>query len=172
MKPVLRTSAAILVLLACTACFGSEPADRATPTPAATSSRASERPVLVPTVGLEGLPRLRPGAAPPRRVPPGHGDLLWAVYVAVARVEPAGAEGVIDQSLWDAALVRLEANGVHVSGGGELACDEGALEGLRDLHVTWGTAVYFASRADAEAYASMLTPPPVRVLQVRTGCAD
>jgi hypothetical protein len=91
------------------------------------------------------------------------GDRYWAVYVVVA--EPGSAE-------LDEAFERMQDLGVPVAGFGELACDRGAAEALDVPARRHGVAVYFRSRADAEALAASLDPPPVGVARVRTFCPD
>jgi hypothetical protein len=91
------------------------------------------------------------------------GGRYWGVYAVVA--EAGSAE-------LDEAFNRLRDLGVAVGGFGELSCDEGAAEALGvdpDLH---GVAVYFEKKADAQAFAATLDPPPVGVARVRTFCAD
>jgi hypothetical protein len=165
-------AAALAMLMATSLCACSGDGGRPNTGPTrAPSSTALSGPRLVPTVSLDRLPVPVPGADLPPTTVPRHGDVVWAAYLAVARTINEGP-GVVDQSHWNAAIARLRSNGLDVPDGGELACDEGASEALRDLGVSWGTALYFASKADAERFASQLRPSAIRVVEVRYGCAD
>jgi hypothetical protein len=162
-------SSGVLILALLTAsCDG----DRTSADGSQASTTAEARIVLIGSAeNLPSLRQLKPGESRPTPITPDHGDQVWAVYLAVARVE--GPSGVnIDDTDWKRAIEKLRANGLNVGEGGDLACDSGALEAMTDLKVDTGTALYFSTEGDAERFAGSLDPGPVRVMEVRHGCAD
>jgi hypothetical protein len=92
------------------------------------------------------------------------GRRYWGVYVAV---------GPMKSPKLEAAREQLAAVGV-TAGPTSLACDQGAAKelGVVDDGSLGGVAAYFASKAEADAFAGALDPPPVGVAHVRVFCAD
>jgi hypothetical protein len=105
-------------------------------------------------------------ADPPPATPIEHGGTYWGLYLAVAADadEPEFIE-------WSA---QAEAAG-YASGPGELACDDGAADGL-GVPVDWfGVAVYFSTREDAEAAGAWFAAnhgEPYGIARVTTYCLD
>jgi hypothetical protein len=138
---------------------------------------------LAPTSAAESsaapaatLTRHDEGARPsgwPAEVSPGHGDEVWAVYLAI------GPEG--DPELADAAQY-LRDRGYSTFDGRELGCDGGAAEALqRDRHEL-AVAAYFKWRPDATDFLTLLKPAQgatpdttqgfVELLPVRWDCVS
>ena len=92
------------------------------------------------------------------------GTTYWGVYVAVAKPDSPKLEAGKEQ---------LGSVGVKAIPG-SLACDEGAAKelGVADSGSLFGVAAYFASKAEADAFAGALDPPPVGVAKIRVFCAD
>ena len=110
---------------------------------------ATEEAAATPTATLT---RHDEGALPsawPPEASPGHGDEVWAVYLAI------GAAG--DPELADAAQY-LRDRGYSTFDDRELGCDVGAAEALaRDRHEL-AVAAYFQWRPDATDFLSLLKP--------------
>lgn len=109
-----------------------------------------------------------PRAFPPQVTEGTQGGSIWGAYLAVAPAfgDPALAE----------AAARAQAVGyTNVSErGGQLACDQGATEALGlDPEVDWyGTALYFATEADARLFEELFEPEIVGIALVQTYCMD
>jgi hypothetical protein len=105
-------------------------------------------------------------ADPPPATPIEHGGTYWGLYLAVAADadEPEFIE-------WSA---QAEAAG-YTTGPGELACDDGAADGL-GVPVDWfGVAVYFSTREDAETASAWFAAnhgEPHGIARVTTYCLD
>jgi len=104
------------------------------------------------------------GPAPIDGFEPGH--TYYGVHVAVASKMGPGLE---------AAVSRVKAMGVGELGRGwiygDLACDQGASQQL-GVPTDWSSAaVYFYTRADAEAFAAT-HDPAAGIARVKTKCAD
>jgi hypothetical protein len=103
----------------------------------------------------------------PQAVVPQHGGAYTAVYLAVA--EQPGAPAL------QAARASARALGYDAVLGTGLACDAGALRGLRldparDPYSFVG--LYFRTRAAAQDFADLHTPREAGVVAVRTYCLD
>jgi hypothetical protein len=72
-----------------------------------------------------------------------HGGNYWAVYPWVGEAGSPEADRVSAQLFRDYGIEAY---------GGELACDQGAAEGL-GTGAAWGVGVYFETEADANAFA-------------------
>jgi hypothetical protein len=96
-----------------------------------------------------------------------HGGSYWAVYLVVA---VSGGQPSVPG--FDEAVRRVAASGVPVGPHGGF-CDEGGREALADVGAVDGAvALYFQTEAEARQFAADLEPPPVRMVKVRTYCAD
>jgi len=93
----------------------------------------------------------------------GCGGQYWGVYVAVAPRKSPKLEAAREQ------LAAVGVTAVTMS----LGCDRGAAEGLNvvDDGSLWGAAAYFASKAEADAFAGALDPPPAGVAHMRFHCS-
>jgi hypothetical protein len=104
-------------------------------------------------------------ALPPGVVDPIHGGTYWAVYPWV---------GAYDDPAADTMSHRLAALGLEAFPG-DLACDQGAAEGL-GVDTEAGIGVYFETRDQAEAFAAQLIESRVAteapIAQVTTYCLD
>jgi hypothetical protein len=103
---------------------------------------------------------------PPAATPIEHGGTYWALYLALAADanDPAFAD-------WSA---HAEAAG-YATGPGDLACDEGAADGLGVPPEWFGVAVYFSTLDDAEAaraWFGMTYGEPAGIARVTTFCLD
>jgi hypothetical protein len=92
-----------------------------------------------------------------------HGGVVWGVYLAVG-------ETIADPAL-DAATARAETVG-YQAGVGDIACDQPAAETLGVPPESSVVAIYFDTRADAEAAGALFEPPPVGIAKVTTFCLD
>jgi hypothetical protein len=147
---------ALMAALLLTACpEGGGAGGQASPSPQPVSPSPTESPSPTPTES--------PAAISPPAVTVEQGGRYWAVYAVVAEARSAEL---------DEAFNRLRDLEVTVGGFGELACDEGAAEALGVDPSLHGVAVYFERKADAQAFAASLDPPPAGVARVRTFCAD
>jgi len=92
-----------------------------------------------------------------------HGGTAWGVYVSVSESfdDPA-----LETATADAAALGYEA------GVGEIACDQPAAETLGVPPDAFVVAIYFDTRADAEAAAALFDQPPVGIAKVTTFCLD
>ena len=92
------------------------------------------------------------------------GAAYWGVYVVVAKPNSPKLEAGREQ---------LGSVGVKAVPG-SLACDQGAAKelGVVDDGSLFGVAAYFATKAEAEAFAGALDPAPVGVARIRIFCAD
>jgi hypothetical protein len=132
----------------------SAPASASTTTPALASARAK------PSAGLAD-------AAAAKAVAQKQGGTYWAAYLAkgASQDEPAMKAAV------DAATARGLVFGVTF-GFGSLACDEGAAAALKASGETKAIAAYFASEADAKAFAATVVPAPLGVVKIKAMCRD
>lgn len=101
----------------------------------------------------------------PSQAPPVHGGTPVAVYLAVS----------VDSS--DSALERARAAAAEAgyeAGGGELGCDQGAVEALGlDPARSWsGVALYFVDQRTADRFVRGYPHEVVGVAQVTTFCLD
>jgi hypothetical protein len=88
------------------------------------------------------------------------GKEYWGVYLATFDK---------NDDAYDRALAAYEKAKLVVSSG-ELVCDRGASDA--GIHGAWEIVVYFASEADARAFAAEVSPTPVGIAKVTIGCAD
>jgi hypothetical protein len=173
--------AALVPLGLLTACSGAQPTSDggpATPDTAAVSTTEAPTSAPTPTATVTPTATTTPTstatvtAAAPRWAralgEPQQGDAVWGVYLAVGH---SATEAVIEQAVRDAATVGYQAVV------GDIACDAGAMEALAlDQYDYWsGATLYFATEADARAFAAAYTRAghsPVGVAQVSVGCLD
>jgi hypothetical protein len=109
------------------------------------------------------------GAAEPEAptpVEPMHGGTYWAVYPWVGEPGDAHANRVIGRLFDDYGIQAHQ---------GDLSCDVGAAEALGNAS-SWGVAVYFETRADAQVFATQVVrsgvTPDAAIAQVTTYCLD
>ena len=151
MKGLARAlTSALACAIACvlTGCGSGAEDAAATRTSASTSARVAES-----SAATSATPtRHDEGALPtgwPAEASPGHGDEVWAVYLAIG---PEGDPELADAAQW------LQDRGYSTFDGRELGCDSGASEALaRDRHEL-AVAVYFQWRPDATDFLSLLKP--------------
>jgi len=164
------TAAGACALTGCGSGAVDEPAATQTSAPPSAEAAASSS---APTATLT---RHDEGALPtdwPTEASPGHGDEVWAVYLAI------GPEG--DPELADAAQY-LRDRGYSTFDGRELGCDGGAAEALRRDRRELAVAAYFQWRPDATDFLSLLKPAQgatpettrsfVELLSVRWDCVS
>jgi hypothetical protein len=107
-----------------------------------------------------------PDAVAVTPVEPVHGGRYWAVYPWVG--EPGDAQGnrVIGRLFDDYGIQAHQ---------GDLSCDVGAAEALGNAS-SWGVAVYFETRADAQVFATQVVrsgvTPDAAIARVTTYCLD
>jgi hypothetical protein len=91
-----------------------------------------------------------------------HGGTAWGVYLAVSE---SSDDPALEAAKADAAALGYEA------GGGEIACDQPAAQTLGVPSDAFAVAIYFDTRAAAEA-AALFEQPPVGIAKVTTFCLD
>ena len=75
-------------------------------------------------------------------------------------------------SHWAQALSRRGLAFGKTFGHGSLGCDVGAAAALKEKDDTNALGVYFATEADAKAFAATLTPPPLGIVKIKAMCGD
>lgn len=166
-----------LALLGLTAC-GDEGADvtgtgptspAATPTTPTATSPTAEPAATTPLPTTSAAPTFPPAAEAVQQ-----GDVVWAVYLAVARVgddgRPDDPAGDLDRARRQAAAAGYEG----AIGGGQVECDRGAREALRldpgrDYYTV---SIFFATRADAEQFVAAYEPGVVGTAEITAYCLD
>lgn len=141
------------------------------PTEAATTpseATSSAVPTTAPTPTASGGPTSGATRWPKALGEPGHGDPVWAVYLALAHT---GDDPAID------AAVRKASGAGYTAVQGDIACDQGAIEALGlDQYDYWSAAtVYFANRKDAADFVASYQAEVGTVAgsaQVNVGCLD
>lgn len=134
----------------------------ATPKPSATAS-ATATATAAPTPTVTAAARWPKAVGQPQQR-----ESVWAVYLAVAN---SSSDPALDKAVRQAASVGYQAIT------GDVACDDGAMEalGLDQFDVWSAASLYFATGADAKAFAAAYTAEvtaPQGVARVRLGCLD
>jgi hypothetical protein len=108
-------------------------------------------------------PAALPAAAPKPLKSLSHGASAWAVYPYAGEPGPKMEE----------ALKTLNSLGITYGfSAGQISCDQGAAEALKVDPAASAVGVYFASKADAEAFAKLLPKPAAGIAKIKIACAD
>ena len=149
---ILLSAVLLSLIVACT--------DEAPDAPATQPEATTAPPVVSPSGGNPSA------AAASKAVSPDYGQTYWVAYLAVAE-QPDAPE--LREA--EAALLALGLElGTQINSG-QLACSPGAPEGLGRSPDAMGVGVWFATEADARAFAAT-QPRSVGVTQANLGCAD
>ena len=165
-----RASFALLLGMSLAACQAT-PA----PSPAASSSLGATKPAELPPTPAAALPTALPTApsrsaaeaATPRPVAQRQGGQYWAVYTALGDTQEVPA---VKASIAELKRRRFEF-GVTF-GFGSLGCDLGAARALKASDEANAVGVYFATEAEARAFAATVTPPALGVARIKALCRD
>jgi cytoskeletal protein RodZ len=141
------------------------PPETTTTTEAPTTTTEAPPP---PTTTTEPIPSSSvPGPNwPPQVDQLVHGGTYWVAYLAVA---DRSDDPSLEQAAGPARAIPFT-----VSVGGQLACDQGAVEALGlDPDVDWSaTAIYFPGEEFARRFVDLYEPEVVGIAQVQTYCLD
>ncbi len=131
------------------------------------AARAIRTDVRTPAAPSSTTTTVTPVPTPSPRLPEPaqlvHGGTFWGVYLAVSE---SFEDPALETATADAAAFGYEA------GSGEIACDQPAAETLGLPSDAFVVAIYFDTRADAEAAAALFDQPPVGIARVTTFCLD
>ena len=173
----LLSALAALALLALTACGddGRDVVETGATSPAAVPTTTSATPEPVATTPSTPPPTTSaPPTFPPAAEGVQQGDVVWAVYLAVARVgddgRPDDPAGDLDRARRQAAAAGYERD----VGGGQVECDRGARAALgldpgRDYYTV---SIFFATRADAQQFVAAYEPGVVGTAEITAYCLD
>lgn len=117
----------------------------------------------VPSVTTTVTPVPTPSSEAPEPAQLEHGGTAWGVYLAVSERSDDPALGAAKA---DAGALGYQA------GSGEIACDRPAAQTIGVPSDAFTVALYFNTRADAEAAAALFDRPPVGIAKVTTFCLD
>jgi len=177
---------ALLLAIALTACRGdgdplagpgSTARASAAPTPVASEAEVQQTPApaaetAVPD-GTASSAARSARAFPPASRNVEHGGQIWAVYLALSRVDASGKAEEPEQ------LARAEQQARAVGyeddiGNGDLGCDVGAREALRlDPDRDYrGVSIFFDTQAQAKQFVDAYEPPVVGTARVTAYCLD
>ncbi len=164
-----RTLSLVSSLLFLLACSGktNPPAAADNTTPAATTTSAPAS-TPAPTSTTASAPTTATStAAAPKAVEQKQGEEYWGVYLAAGKDQKAPE--------MQEATKTLEGLGLKLGitfGVGALNCDVGAAEALKMADDTLAVATYFATEADAKAFAATLTKPALATAKIKAMCRD
>ena len=191
-RAALGTSAALVLALAAGVglAAGTQPADVLVParplpptaspsptavTPSPTPTAAPRTPAATPApspISPSSSPTSTSPAFPPAAAQVNQGDLVWAVYLAVSRLQ----DGVpVARAELDRAREAAEAVGYQGEvGDGDVDCAQGAREALQlNPDIGYFTAsILFATEADARQFITAYEPGVVGLAQITAFCLD
>lgn len=150
-----------LTLLAC----GAEPTPAGSPdAPSAQASVASTASASATSAGPDAR---EADATAAKAVAQRHGGEYWAVYVVMGASQDAPEVKLASEQLSKRGLTFGGTFGF-----GSLGCDAGSAAALRAPDTENALGVYFASEADAKAFAATLAKPALAVVKIKAMCRD